>query len=51
MIRFWYKHGFNQNLPLFLAHILDEHIGEKEFFKGVEFMYRLMKALSAEAKQ
>jgi acetylornithine deacetylase/succinyl-diaminopimelate desuccinylase-like protein len=29
------------------AHGKDERIGVKEFFNGVEFMYRLMKTLSS----
>jgi acetylornithine deacetylase/succinyl-diaminopimelate desuccinylase-like protein len=33
------------------AHGQDERIGEKEFFEGVEFMYRLIKAISSEEKQ
>ena len=33
------------------AHGKDERIGEKEFFEGVEFMYRLIKALSSEEKR
>jgi acetylornithine deacetylase/succinyl-diaminopimelate desuccinylase-like protein len=31
------------------AHGKDERIGVKEFYKGVEFMYRLMKALSTDS--
>ena len=34
-----------------LARGQDERIGEKEFLDGVEFMYRLIKALSSEEKQ
>jgi acetylornithine deacetylase/succinyl-diaminopimelate desuccinylase-like protein len=33
------------------AHGKDERLGEKEFFEGVEFMYRFIKALSSESKQ
>jgi acetylornithine deacetylase/succinyl-diaminopimelate desuccinylase-like protein len=32
------------------AHGKDERIGVKEFFNGVEFMYRLMKTLSSDLK-
>jgi acetylornithine deacetylase/succinyl-diaminopimelate desuccinylase-like protein len=30
------------------AHGKDERIGVSEFYKGVEFMYRLMKAITSE---
>jgi acetylornithine deacetylase/succinyl-diaminopimelate desuccinylase-like protein len=33
------------------AHGKDERIGVKEFYKGVEFMYRLLKALSTDSGQ
>jgi acetylornithine deacetylase/succinyl-diaminopimelate desuccinylase-like protein len=33
------------------AHGRDERIGIKEFYDGVEFMYRFIKALSTEDKQ